>query len=105
GAVYATSRDFVNRDGKWRVETVLEPSPLLDEKLPEWIALHFQTDVGGKWWSCPEVLTPKLAQCFDQSRIDLSCDNVTPERERLLRALNTHLPPAGPRGGKAPRRG
>src|SRR5437588_11480423 len=62
-SVYATARAFVNRDGKWRVETVLEPSPLLDEKLPDWIALHFQTDVGGRW-TCPEVLTPKLAQCF-----------------------------------------
>src|SRR5262249_8945720 len=94
-AVYATARAFVNRDGKWRVETVLEPSPLLDEKLPEWIALHFQTEISGKWWSCPEVLTPKLALCFDQSRIELSCDNVTPERDRLLRALKTHLPPSG----------
>jgi signal transduction histidine kinase len=91
-AVYATARAFVNRDGKWRVETVLEPSPLLDEKLPDWIALHFQTD-GDKKWTCPEVLTPKLVQCFDQSRIDLSRDNCTPDRDQLLRALKAHLPP------------
>src|SRR5262249_45761807 len=91
-AVYATSRAFVNRDGKWRAETVLEPSPLLGEKLPKWIALHFQTDVGGKL-VCPQVPSPTLTQCFDQSRIDLCRDNVTDDRERLFRALKASLLP------------
>src|SRR5262245_44911948 len=53
--VYATPRAFVNCNGRWQPDTVLEPSPLLGEKLPDWIALHFQSNPVGKY-TCPEAL-------------------------------------------------
>jgi signal transduction histidine kinase len=90
--VYATSKAFVCSGDKWQPDTVLEPSPLLGSELPDWIALHFQTDPSGKW-SSPEVLSRSLAQRIDRSRIDVSCDNVTPRREQLLNELKTHLLP------------
>src|SRR5262245_1375986 len=36
--------------------SVLEPSPLLSDELPDWIVLHFQADALGHWES-PQVLT------------------------------------------------
>jgi signal transduction histidine kinase len=90
--VYATAKAFVCTDDKWRPDTVLEPSPLLGAELPDWIALHFQTDSSGKW-SSPEVLSHTLAQRIDRSRIDVSCENVTPRRDKLLNELTSHLHP------------
>src|SRR5262245_59031258 len=38
---------------------VLEPSPLVNEELPSWMLLHFQTDTE-QGWSSPQVLSQKL---------------------------------------------
>jgi len=91
-AVYATARAFVSRNGAWRAETVLLPSPLLGTELPEWALLHFQIDQAGKY-SCPEVLSQPLVRKLEQAPLDVCCENVTPYRARLLAQLKSRLRP------------
>src|SRR5258708_20949926 len=91
-SVFATSRAFAFNSGKWENDTILVPSPLLGSDLPDWVLLHFQTDQSGNW-SSPEVVSTKLGSQLDQPGLQVSCTNVTPERERLLQDLHAHLPP------------
>lgn len=90
--IYATSRALVCCDGKWQNDTVLEPSPLLGTELPDWIALHFQTDQGGNWTS-PEVLSASLDQKLYRCGLDAPRDNVTRSRTDLLAELRSRIPP------------
>src|SRR5438874_3673072 len=73
--------------------SVLEPSPLLNAELPEWLALHFQTNAKGNWES-PQVLAENLSNNLRQAQVQLDLGNVTPRRAELLGALKKHSPAA-----------
>jgi signal transduction histidine kinase len=79
-AFYAPAVAFNNRGERLTAGDVLEPSPLVNAELPEWMVLHFQTDARAGWDS-PQVLSQKLSQVFKKG--DVSLDNVTPGRDRL----------------------
>ena len=89
-AVYAPPI-ALQRDGNlWSSGTVLEPSPLLDEELPDWMLLHFQTDNHQRWRS-PQVLSPTLASCLVVA--GAAQDNVTSPRGQLLSQLAEQVTP------------
>src|SRR5262249_3638126 len=72
----------LNETGKrFQAATVLEPSPLLNADLPEWMLLHFQAlpSVG---WASPQVLTKSYVQLFQKNQVALN--NVTLARNNLL---------------------
>src|SRR5271155_5720712 len=56
-AFFAPSVVFRQDGNPIKPGTVIEPSPLLSDEMPDWILLHFQTDKQG-WWS-PQVLSQK----------------------------------------------
>src|SRR5262245_59654357 len=62
--------------------TVLEPSTLLNEELPEWMLLHFQTDVEHGWAS-PQVLSQRLVKILENPKARAPLDNVTDTRCQL----------------------
>jgi signal transduction histidine kinase len=73
--------------------TVLEPSPLLNDELPPWMVLHFQTGrVSG--WESPQVLSPRLEQALHKLHDKIALTNATPNRRQLLAALQRDLPAA-----------
>jgi signal transduction histidine kinase len=61
---------------------VLEPSPLVNEDLPPWMLLHFQTDTE-QGWSSPQVLSQKLNKILTNPKFKAPLDNVTDDREQL----------------------
>jgi signal transduction histidine kinase len=71
--------------------TVLEPSPLLNADLPEWMLLHFQSSAEAGWGS-PQVLPDRLVRQLGKDRIALA--NVTARRRLALAELARA---AGPR--------
>jgi signal transduction histidine kinase len=91
-AISATSLALVKRGENWQAGTVLEPSPLLAEELPDWLLLHFQTDTGTTW-SSPQVLSAKLAKRLADSGLQIPMMNVTPDREQLLADLRGRIEP------------
>jgi signal transduction histidine kinase len=91
-AVSATTQALVKQGNDWKAATVLEPSPLMGEELPDWLLLHFQTDAGPKW-SSPQVLSPKLSKRLAEVGLKVPMTNVTPEREQLLAALRGRIEP------------
>src|SRR6516162_3278406 len=66
--------------------SVLEPSPLLSDELPDWILLHFQADAFGHWES-PQVLSAAWSTRLDTLAMAAARINVTSERRRLLDEL------------------
>jgi signal transduction histidine kinase len=70
---------------------VLVPSPLLNDDLPDWLLLHFQTTAEGNWRS-PQVLTPALTERLRQANLNFDLSNVTPERAELLDVLRRYPP-------------
>jgi signal transduction histidine kinase len=72
--------------------SVLEPSPLLNADLPDWMVLHFQA-AAESGWASPQVLSATLVQRLHNARVDVPSANVTPERARLLSELSGQLPP------------
>jgi signal transduction histidine kinase len=71
--------------------TVLEPSPLLDAELPDWIILHFQTSEETGWES-PQVLSRSLAQRLDRCNLKLPAKDGTEKRAGLLTDLGRQFP-------------
>jgi signal transduction histidine kinase len=89
--VFATSKAYVcTSDNKWEPDTILVPSALLGADLPDWVLLHFQTDAAGHW-SSPEVVSNKLSCQLQESGLQASCTNVTPQRAELLHELQKDL--------------
>ena len=70
---------------------VFEPSPLVTDEVPDWMLLHFQVDVAGRWKS-PQVFSDALAKRMAESVPALSLVNRTPRRRELLGALSQQLP-------------
>jgi signal transduction histidine kinase len=68
------------------VGAVLEPSPLLNAELPDWMVLHFWTTSDGAWQS-PQVISKPLADALRQAGAIVGLGNVTPQRGELLTAL------------------
>jgi signal transduction histidine kinase len=85
-AVFAPAQALRSDGQLWPAGAVLEPSPLLNADLPDWMLLHFQVDHTG--WRSPQVLSDELDARFHRDGIALT--NVTPERERLLAGLGDH---------------
>lgn len=66
--------------------SVLEPTPLLNAELPDWMLLHFQVDADGVWRS-PQVFSDALAARLQKTTIPLVLTNRTPQRKLLLEEL------------------
>lgn len=71
--------------------TVLEPTPLLNADLPEWMLLHFQVEADGNWRS-PQVFSDALASRLQKTSIPVALTNRTPERRALLDELGQKVP-------------
>jgi signal transduction histidine kinase len=89
-AIYAPSAALRSNGMMCATGTVLEISPLVGADLPDWVALHFQTDATG--WSSPQVLSPamakKLSILSDEQR-----EAATPDRCVALDDLSKQLKP------------
>ncbi len=83
----------VHADGHlYPTGSVLEPSPLLQADLPDWILLHFQVDSTG--WSSPEAPTPTTRrQLINLRHAGLVTDPAS-SREQLLEQLRRRFSPA-----------
>jgi signal transduction histidine kinase len=64
--------------------TVLEPSPLLNCDVPDWMLLHFQT--AESTWGSPQV--PSKSNTRQLVRNGISVTNATPQRAHLLAELS-----------------
>jgi signal transduction histidine kinase len=86
---------LLSRDGQPMTPgAVLEPSPLLNAELPEWMLLHFQADdLAG--WASPQVLSATLRDHLSSPNIGVPLDNVTPARKELLVRLARQARSAG----------
>src|SRR5205807_8202315 len=89
-AVFAPPLALKHDGTDWPAGTVLEPSPLLNAELPEWVLLHFQTD-GDFGWSSPQVVSPALAERLAKARIDLPAESAP--RALVLRELSRSVAP------------
>jgi len=81
-AVFAPPTLFRNDGAPIVPGTVVEPSPLLNEELPGWMLLHFQTDIEQGWGS-PQVLSQKLCSILENPKARAPLDNVTEDRDQL----------------------
>jgi signal transduction histidine kinase len=85
----------LSRDGQPMTPgAVLEPSPLLNVELPDWMLLHFQADDSAGWAS-PQVLSATLREHLSSPNIGVPLDNVTPARKELLLRLARQARSAG----------
>ncbi|HEV3260892.1 MAG TPA: HAMP domain-containing sensor histidine kinase [Gemmataceae bacterium] len=91
-AIFAPSVALRNDGQLCQPGTVLEPSPLLNADLPDWILLHFQTD-DESGWASPEVLPERLQHRLSGTNAKGPFTNMTPGRARLLGELADHYPP------------
>ncbi len=91
-AIFAVPLTFDNNGVCREPGTVMEPSPLLNIELPEWMRLHFQVDAETGWTS-PQVPQPSLVSKLRNSRVQTPMENVTPQRQQLLSELQKNLPP------------
>lgn len=71
---------------------VLEPSPLLNAELPDWMLLHFQVDEESGWNS-PQAPSPVVLQKFQAPNFKSLLTNTTPRRAELLRELDASISP------------
>jgi signal transduction histidine kinase len=79
-ALYAPAVVLDSAGKRQETPAVLEPSPLLNAELPDWMLLHFQTAEGT--WGSPQVLS--TANFNVLARNAISVTNARPERVRLL---------------------
>ena len=76
----------------WPHGSVIEPSPLLQADLPEWMLLHFQADEESGWES-PQVPYGVLRRRLINARTHVPLCNVdTDERRQLLGELEKAIP-------------
>src|SRR5262249_52089590 len=89
-AVYAPTVALQGNGMMCATGSLLEISPLVSADLPDWVALHFQTDASG--WSSPQVLSPsmvkKLAILADEQRAA-----AVPDRCHALESLSKQVKP------------
>lgn len=83
GAFFAPTLLFHNDGTPLPPGEVVEPSPLVNDKLPKWMRLHFQTDAE-LGWNSPQVLSQNLRRILQSPRVKAPLDNVTEDRGRLL---------------------
>src|SRR5579884_2542705 len=72
--------------------SLLEPSPLLNAELPNWILLHFQVDPASGWTS-PEVPGPELTPRLKALKAAGLLGNLTEARRHLLQELAHRFQP------------
>lgn len=85
-AVFAPSSALRNDGNAWAAGAVLQPSPLLSAELPDWMLLHFQTDMG-RVWTSPQVLSDTLNKRLSGAKRPDLFANSTPTRRALLTEL------------------
>lgn len=71
---------------------LLEPSPLLNADLPEWMLLHFQAEEESGW-SSPQAPSPVVFQKLQAPNLKTRLTNTTPRRAELLRELDASISP------------
>jgi len=71
--------------------TVLEPSPLLDAELPDWVIFHFQTSEDSGWQS-PQVLSASLMERLKRAKIQIPPVEKIQERARLATEFGRRFP-------------
>jgi signal transduction histidine kinase len=71
---------------------VLEPSPLLNADLQDWMLLHFQVEEESGWCS-PQVPSPVVLQRLQGPGVKAMLVNHTPRRSQLLRELDAQFSP------------
>ncbi len=91
-AVFAAPLAFDNGGVARPPGAVVEPSPLLNADLPDWMLLHFQLDAGSGWES-PQAPSVNLAHVLQNPPIQTLLANVTPERTALLEELKRCIKP------------
>jgi signal transduction histidine kinase len=84
-ALFAPSIVLDNNGAAYDEAQLLEPSPLLNASLPEWMLLHFQTTQEAGWGS-PQVPSEEQIKHLVKNRLPLA--NVTRDRRKLLRELS-----------------
>lgn len=95
-AFYAPSVAFRNDGKRAKPGVVVEPSPLLNADLPDWILLHFQADGSQdpkSAWMSPQVLDNRLKELLQKSTPNCAVDNVTGARQQELSKLSLNLTP------------
>jgi hypothetical protein len=90
-AVYAPAPLLRNDGLPWPQASVLQPSPLLNEELPEWMLMHFQASPEFGWRS-PQVLSETLAKRLGRAGVLSGPTNVTRRRRHLQQQLSGRLP-------------
>jgi signal transduction histidine kinase len=94
-AVYAPPMAFKSSIQEcWSAGSVMEPSPLLNDDLPEWMSLHFQADDTAGWGS-PQVLSDVLRNRLHTQALacGVTWPNLTGGRKERLERLRKALPP------------
>src|SRR5207244_809704 len=71
--------------------TCLEPSPLRDAELPDWVLFHFQTSEESGWES-PQVLSSSLTERLKRAKIQIPPMEKIQDRARLVSELGRHFP-------------
>ena len=92
-AVFAAPLAFDNRGVPRPPGAVVEPSPLLNADLPDWMLLHFQLDAASGWES-PQAPSVNISHVLQNPPIQTTLANATPERTALLDELKRCLKPA-----------
>ena len=92
-AVFAAPLAFDNRGVPRPPGAVVEPSPLLNADLPDWMLLHFQLDAATGWES-PQAPSVNISHVLMNPPIQTTLANATPERTALLDELKRCLRPA-----------
>lgn len=91
-AVFAAPLAYDNHGIARPPGAVVEPSPLLNADLPDWMLLHFQLDAASGWES-PQAPSINLSHVLQNPPIQTTLANATPERTRLLDELKRCLKP------------
>ena len=84
-AVFAPPIVLDPKGNRLDTATVLEPSPLLNAELPDWMLLHFQASAEDGWDS-PQVLSKPYQRQLTKNSVNFS--NVTDARRHLLDELS-----------------
>jgi signal transduction histidine kinase len=88
-SIYASPSALKSDGSHWPSGTVLEPSPLVNAELPDWMLVHFQADEN-RWWS-PEIPSEAVRRRLAKAGVQLPETTLTAERGRLLADLSAHL--------------
>jgi signal transduction histidine kinase len=89
--VYAPSLLLDNDAHPFNPGSIVQPSPLLDTLLPDWMSLHFQLDNLNGWQS-PQVPSAALYAKLCKQDSSIRLDNVNDARCDLLRLMKEKLP-------------